>query len=71
MKPLFWIGLVALVLGVLSLIVPLPSTQHEGVTIGDLSVGVETQRSEKLPPVASVAMILAGAGMMVFARKSG
>lgn len=69
MKPLFWIGLIALALGVASLIVPLPSTQHGGVSIGDVSIGVETQHSEKLPPVAGAALILAGAGMMVFARK--
>lgn len=69
MKPLYWIGLIALALGVISLIVPLPSTQHEGVSIGDVSIGVETHSSEKISPIAAAVMILAGAGMMVFARK--
>ena len=70
MKPLFWIGTIVLALGVLSLIVPLPGTRHDGVSIGDVSIGVETQHREKIPPVAGAALILAGAGMMVFARKS-
>ena len=71
MKPLFWIGSIVLVLGALSLVVPLPSTEHGGVTVGGVSIGVETEHSEKIPPVASAAMILAGAGMIAFARKRG
>ncbi len=71
MKAFFWVGLIALALGVISLVVPLPSTQHDGITIGDVSIGVETQHSEKISPIAGAAMILAGAGLMVFARKSG
>ena len=69
MKALFWVGLIVLALGVFSLIVPLPSTRHEGVSIGDVSVGVETRQSEKISPVAGAAMILAGAGLMIVAKK--
>jgi hypothetical protein len=54
MKALFWIGMVALVLGIVSLIVPVPrSERHE----------------EKVPPFVSAVIILGGAGMM-FAGKT-
>ena len=34
MKPLFWIGLVLLILGLGSLIVPIPRHERDGVKIG-------------------------------------
>ncbi len=72
MRPLFWIGLVVLILGVVSLVVPIPSSQRDGVTVGDVSIGVETRREERVSPVVSAAMILGGiAGMAASMRKRG
>jgi hypothetical protein len=68
MKPLFLIGLVLLVLGLVSLVVPIPHSEQNGVNIGGVSLGVETRHSEKVPPVISAVMILAGAGLMIAAR---
>jgi hypothetical protein len=64
MKVLFWIGLLVLILGIVSLVVPIPHNEREGVAIGGVSLGVETQHQEKVSPIASAAMILAGLGAM-------
>ena len=65
MKMLFWIGLVVLILGVVSLLVPIPRSEREGVKVAGISIGVETQHSEKVSPIVGGVMILAGAGMMI------
>jgi hypothetical protein len=65
MKALFWIGLAVLVLGLVSLVVPIPRTQRDSVKAAGISIGVETRRQEKLSPVVSAIMILGGAGMMI------
>jgi hypothetical protein len=69
-KLLFWIGVLAGVLGLLSFAVPIPHTEHEGVSVGDFSLGVKTQHSETVSPIISAAMILGGAGMMIAGRRS-
>lgn len=69
MKPLFWIGLTVLVLGLASLLVPIPRTQRSTLSAGGFSIGAETSHNEKVPPLASAVMIIAGASMM-FAGKA-
>ena len=65
MKSLFWFGSVVLILGILSLIVPIPHTEHEGIKAGGISLGVETRHEEKVSPIISAVLILGGAGMMI------
>ena len=65
MRALFWIGMVVLTLGVVSLAVPIPGSQREGLQVGGLSVGMETRHDEKVSPFVGAAMILAGVGAMV------
>lgn len=65
MKALFVVGLVILILGIVSLFVPLPHTENHGVKAGDLSIGVQTRHDEKVSPIVSAVMILGGAGMMI------
>jgi hypothetical protein len=65
MKVLFWIGLAVLILGVASLLVPIPRSEREGFKAGGISIGIETQHSEKVSPIVGGVMILAGAGMMI------
>jgi uncharacterized membrane protein len=59
MKALFWIGLVVLILGIVSAAVPIPHGSREGVTVGGVSLGVET-RTEDVAPVVSAALIAGG-----------
>jgi len=69
MKALFWIGLVVLILGIATLVVPIPRSERNGVNIGGVSIGVETKSSEKAPPIVSAAMILVGAGLMIAGKR--
>ena len=70
MKNLFWIGTIVLILGIASLFIPIPHTERQGVKAGGVSLGIETRHSETLPPLVSGVMILAGAGIMIAARKN-
>ena len=65
MKILFWAGVVILVVGIGSLFVPIPQTHNTSFGSGEFKVGVQTRDEEKIPPIASAALILGGAGMMV------
>jgi hypothetical protein len=69
MQALFWGGLVLLILGIVSLLVPVPNNEQGGIRVGDVSIGIETQTSEKVSPIISAAMILGGAGLMIAAKK--
>ncbi|MGE0406333.1 MAG: hypothetical protein AB7O65_08540 [Candidatus Korobacteraceae bacterium] len=69
MKPMFWIGLVVLVLGIASLFVPFPNREHHGVEIGDAKIGVETTDSRRVSPLVSAALIGVGAVVMIAGRK--
>jgi hypothetical protein len=62
---------VVLILGVASLLVPIPRNESDSVKVGGLSMGIETRHSEKLSPIVGGAMILAGAGMMLAGKRSG
>lgn len=65
MRALVWIGLAVLILGVLSLVVPIPHREREGIAVGGLSIGVETRHEDKISPVLSAVMILGGLGSIV------
>jgi hypothetical protein len=68
MKGLFGLGLVVLILGVVSLLVPLPDRERKGLKVGDATIGITTQDDKKVSPVVSAALILGGSGMLMAAR---
>ncbi|MGH9520894.1 MAG: hypothetical protein ACRD3E_00015 [Terriglobales bacterium] len=70
MKILFWIGLAVLVLGVISLLVAVPHTEHEGVSAGGMSIRIQTQHSERVSPFVSCALLLGGVGMVIAGRSA-
>jgi hypothetical protein len=70
MKVLFWIGAVLVLLGVLSLFVPIPHNEREGFSAGPMSVQMHTQYSERVAPLVSRVLILGGAGMMIAGRSA-
>jgi len=65
MKALFWIGMAVLILGIASLVVPIPRNEREGFKAGGVSFNVETRHDEKVSPFVSAVMILGGVGMLV------
>ena len=68
MKPLFAVGLVILILGVASLVVPIPRKERSGIQVGGVSLGVETTQKETVSPIVSGVLIVAGAAMMIVGR---
>jgi hypothetical protein len=69
MQAMFWAGLVVVMLGIASLLVPIPRNEHDGLTVGGMSISVETRHNEKVSPIVSLAMILGGAGLMIAVKK--
>jgi hypothetical protein len=64
MKPLMVVGIVLLVLGIASLFVPIPHNENQGISAGDMHIGVQVRHDEKVSPIISAVLILAGAGLM-------
>jgi len=67
-RALFWVGLAVLILGILSLVVPLPHRNREGVHVGGVSIDIETRHEEKVSPIISAVMIVGGLGAIAFGR---
>ena len=65
MKVLLFVGLILIVLGVASLVVPLPHTQTEGIKVGGASLGVQTSHSELVSPVISIVLIAGGIALSI------
>ncbi len=70
MKVLFLIGLVVVILGVMSLVVPIPRSEQGGISVGGVSLDVETRHEEKVHPALSAVMILGGLGAMAAGKRS-
>ena len=71
MKNLTIVGVLLLVLGVLSFIVPIPQREEHSMKIGDAKIGVQTQSNQKLPPAVGVVLVVAGVAVLALgARKT-
>jgi hypothetical protein len=68
MKPLFGVGLVVLILGVLSFFIPLPHSEHHGISAGDVHLGVTTEHSDRVPYALGIVVVVVGAGLMIAAQ---
>jgi len=71
MKALFPIGLILVILGIASLFVPIPQKDRAGVEVGGVSLGIETSHKEKVSPVVSGVLILAGAALIIAGQRKG
>jgi hypothetical protein len=65
MKILLIVGLVLVVLGIASLVVPIPRTETQGIKAGDVNIGVQTTHSERVSPIISVVLIAGGIALTV------
>jgi len=71
MKNLTIVGVLLLVLGVLSFIIPIPQREEHSMKIGDAKIGVQTQSNQKLPPAVGVVLVVAGVAVLALgARKT-
>ena len=65
MKILLLAGLLLVVLGIASLVVPVPRTETEGIKVGNTNLGVQTSHSERVSPIISVALIAGGIALSI------
>ena len=68
MKVLFVIGIILVLLGIVSLFVPIPVREKHGITAGGLSVGIETVERQKVHPAVS-AVLIGGGVLLLFVGK--
>lgn len=65
MKMLLFAGLLFVVLGIASLVVPIPRSETEGIRAGDISIGVQTSHSERVSPIVSAVLIAGGIALAI------
>ncbi len=65
MRPLSILGLVVLVLGILSFVVPIPVNKTHELKAGDASIGITTHHDEKLSPVVGGILCAVGAVLLI------
>jgi hypothetical protein len=71
MRMMLLAGLVLVVLGIASLIVPIPSTETHGIKAGDVNIGVKTSHSERVSPVVSALLIAGGIALAIAGARKG
>ena len=74
MKMLLFAGLLVVVLGIASLVVPIPHSETQGIKIGDANIGVQTTHSERVSPIVSIVLIAGGIALTIAGartRRSG
>jgi hypothetical protein len=70
MKILLFVGIILVVLGVASLVVPVPHTQTEGIKVGGANLGVQTTHSERVSPIISAVLIAGGIALSIAGARS-
>jgi hypothetical protein len=70
MRGLLIVGVILIILGIVSLFVGLPHQHSSGIKVGDASIGVQTQTSERIPLPASIAIIAGGVVLAVLGGRS-
>jgi len=71
MKILLFAGLLVVVLGIASLIVPVPQSETHGIKAGDVNIGVQTHHSERVSPIVSVVLIAGGIALAIAGARTG
>jgi hypothetical protein len=70
MKIMLLAGLVLAVLGIASLIVPIPHSETHGIKAGDMNIGVQTTSSERVSPIVSAVLIAGGIALAIAGARS-
>ena len=70
MKILLFAGLILVGLGIVSLVVPIPHTESEGIKVGNTNFGVQTKHSERVSPIVSIVLIAGGIALSMAGARS-
>jgi hypothetical protein len=70
MKILLFAGLLLVVLGIASLVVPIPHNETEGIKVGKTNIGVQTSHSERVSPIISIVLIAGGIALSIAGASS-
>jgi len=65
MKILLFAGLLLVVLGIASLVVPIPRSETQGIKVGNTNIGVQTSHSERVSPIISAVLIAGGIALAI------
>ncbi len=65
MRMLLFAGLVLVVLGIASLVVPISHSETQGIKVGDTNIGVQTSHSERVSPIISAVLIAGGIALAI------
>jgi len=71
MKGLTMLGAILLVLGLLAFVVPIPHKEDHSMKIGDAKIGVQTEHSDRLPPLVAGVLVLAGVVTLAAGTRKG
>ena len=65
MKILLFAGLLLVVLGIASLVVPIPRSETQDIKVGTTNIGVQTSHSERVSPIISAVLIAGGIALAI------
>jgi hypothetical protein len=71
MKLLLPAGVLLIVLGIASLVVPIPHTERQGIKAGGIDIGVQTSHSERVSPIISAVLIAGGIALTIAGARTG
>jgi len=71
MKTLLFAGLLLVVLGIASLVIPIPRSETQGIKVGDTKIGVQTSHSERVSPIISAVLIAGGIALAIAGARTG
>lgn len=70
MKMMLLAGLLLVVLGIASLVVPVPRTEMHGIKAGDMNIRLQTTSSERVSPIVSAVLIAGGIALAIAGARS-
>jgi len=65
MKMMLFAGLLMIVLGIASLVVPIPRSETQSIKVGGKNIGVQTSHSERVSPIISAVLIAGGIALTI------
>ncbi|MBZ5654778.1 MAG: hypothetical protein LAO56_05815 [Acidobacteriia bacterium] len=70
MRIFLFTGLILLVLGIASLVVPIPRSETQGIKVGGAKIAVQTSHGERVSPIISVVLIAGGIALAIASART-